>query len=824
MASIESIDIYRIRAFDLETPKTQPGYLAPPPVVGSMAELVGNEIRGDILYPPSVIEQTIALYLKNKFILSGANLAFDMSVIAQNYPWLLAEIFLAYREERVIDVSIVQTLDAIYGGHIGKDPRHGGELRNPSTNKPTDRYALATVLDLVTGRTDAKDEAAWRKSYALLAGLPLQFWPPEARAYPVHDTRNTFEATIKQLQGWTRGRMEPEEHGPARNFTNQAKQAEVAFCLQLGAAHSFRTNAAKVEALSEKVEKLHEKAVERFQKFGWIRPPIDTKTGEPDPDAGKEDQAAVRRAVAAAYGATGTCKRCKGAGQVHSVKMVPCRGEKVKGRFKGCRFAETPSEFKTAECVFCFGSGLVKKVGNLIVCKNVYAEDDTTIEAGCDGAGLDLSTSPMLPRSSNKDHPGRQGSISTSRDTLMESGDEELAAYGEDEFEKIKSTFVPFLRSGTVAPLKLTPNVLVASGRISYEGGPFHQMTRGGGVRQCVEARDGRVLSMTDYEAGELCTLGQVTYWMFGKSLMRDAINESGKPGILHSELAASVMQLPIGEFLARLKNKDKQCVDFRQASKPINFGTPGGMGSAKLVWTARKKNAGFTECEFGPMLDDDGKRGYAGIRFCILVGGAKRCGIEKIMEWKKRPTFPVCKACVEIVEHTLRATYFKRFPEIREYFDKVSSWIKQYGRVPCLAWNDQTGKVEILRWRGGVDFPAGCNNGFQALLADIMKLAYVTMTREAYLGVTDDGQPSPLAGARFPVVMHDEPIGELWKYNAHLSGPRIGHLMEWAGKKLAPDVTWVAQTALSECLDKNAEPVKDKDGNLTIWYPKKAA
>ena len=41
-------------------------------------------------------------------------------------------------------------------------------------------------------------------------------------------------------------------------------------------------------------------------------------------------------------------------------------------------------------------------------------------------------------------------------------------------------------------------------------------------------------------------------------------INESGKPGILHSELATAVIGLPLSEFLVRLKAKDKQAVDFR--------------------------------------------------------------------------------------------------------------------------------------------------------------------------------------------------------------------------------------------------------------------
>ncbi len=182
-----------------------------------------------------------------------------------------------------------------------------------------------------------------------------------------------------------------------------------------------------------------------------------------------------------------------------------------------------------------------------------------------------------------------------------------------------------------------------------------------------------------------------------------------------------------------------------------------------------------------------------------------------------------MCKACVETVEFILRAAYFKRFPEIREYFKWVTRLIDGAGRVPCMAWNAEKGEVEILRWRGGVDFPAGCNNGFQALLADIMKRAYVKMTREGYLGTKDDGSPSPLAGCRFPVVMHDEPVSELFLRTAHLSGPRVGEIMEEAGCDLAPDVLWVAKTAIAKRLSKSMEPVYAPNGDLMLWEPKAA-
>jgi hypothetical protein len=111
----------------------------------------------------------------------------------------------------------------------------------------------------------------------------------------------------------------------------------------------------------------------------------------------------------------------------------------------------------------------------------------------------------------------------------------------------------------------------------------------------------------------------------------------------------------------------------------------------------------------------------------------------------------------------------------------------------------------------------------FQGLLADVGKRAYCQMSREGYLGVKDDGSPSPLAGARFPLFLHDEPLAELRRETAHVAAPRIAEIMVQSGYDLAPDVFWKAEPALSLMMSKDAEPVYDDAGNLTLWMPKAA-
>lgn len=865
-----TIDLAKLSAFDTETPKFSAGRLAPPIVCASTARLVDGKSVGKLHVGREAAIRAFLDAAERGDTIATAYGAYDLCVLAQEDPSLLPLIFRLLDNGKVHCILAAETLNAIYYGNVGKD-YSGEELRDPVTGEVKNRYSLEIVTYLLFGRVDAKQNDAWRTSYSLLRGVAERYWPPRAKIYPIDDVCNTFDDTVAQVFGvpgrheWytipgipglasdvTRCKhcegeltMSWPAHGdscpsaprvPHKNLENLPKQVDADFCLRLGAAHGFRTDPEKVKKLSAEVEEKHKIAVARFQKKGWIRAD------------GTEDQAAVKRAVAVAYGATGRCKRCDGGcrcrrcngtgndgrgapgcrdcgglgvnvGKVQNIDEVDCRGEKVRGRYQGCKAG-------TLSCV-CGGTRKVKKLGSVVTCKTVFDEEllaqgvapaKALVERGCDGTGLDVDSAVMLPRT-------KKLGVSTDRDTAMESGDDDISDYGENEFEKSRSTYVPYLRTGISGPLLIKPNVLVATGRCSYEDCPVHQFPRQGGERGCIRARgmwcgypEEMVLGATDYSAGELCTLSQLTYWLFRYSRMMEAINRSGDPGILHSELAAEVLCLPLDEFLRRLKAKDKQCVDFRQASKPENFGKPAGMGSPKIVYTNRKKNAGFTVCERGPAENGKGEPGYWGIRFCVLVAGAKECGTKKILEWKKRPCPPVCEKCVEVEANILSPAYFKRFPEIKDYHKWAARMCDEKKPAPSVVWDAEAGRPRIIRERGDCDFPAFCNNGFQGMLADIGKDAYCEVTRECYLGVKRDGSPSPLAGCRVPLFMHDEPLSELLLRTAHLSGPRIAEIMVASGKKVAPDVTWKAETALSFWWDKAMEPKYDAAGKLVPW------
>jgi DNA polymerase-1 len=459
---------------------------------------------------------------------------------------------------------------------------------------------------------------------------------------------------------------------------------------------------------------------------------------------GKRNNDAVKRAVILAYGGGGPCS-------------AGCVGGRV----------------------------LSEKTGNPVKCK------------ACSGTGLDPGPTPRTPA----------GGVCADRDALMQSGDEHLIALGDNEAEKILNTYLPWLEEGTTKPITLRPNVLVASGRTSYDG-LVQLVQRDGGVRECFLARPGHVFVSVDYSAGELCTLAQVNLWLFKRSQMAETINASGDPGVLHSALAASMCGWTTEQMVAALKSNNaelkQQAKDFRQAAKAANFGFPGGMGAAKLVLAKRKKNEGTTT---GP----DGRK-YSGIRFCLLVGGAERCGEVLVRDYYDgggNLLPPFCKKCFDIANDQIRPAWFKQWPEMRAYFSWVQDQVEHGGEFPCFG----TGRV-----RGGLDFPNGANNGFQALLADAAKYALRAVTRECHVDAA-----SPMYGTTHPIFFtHDEVVAEMREDVAHLAAPRMAELMVAAARTYVPDVCMVAEPALMRAWTKKAEPAYAPDGRLIVWEEEK--
>lgn len=803
-------------SFDLETHLVQPGLVAPPPVCGSTArwDPVQRKIVGKLLDKGAALATFMEILDDPNAILVGQNIQFDVLVMivyaAGRGIDLMPRVFALYDQGRVYDIGIAEQLHAVAMGTLLDDPRTGKPLRDPLTGDSKVGYRLSVVVDLVLGRADAKLNDRWRGSYAQLEPHPIELWPYEAKQYPVDDACNTLEVALAQVGSLPSVRAHEWHQQVCRrcrvsytaivadnrydatrcagraanlNLHNLSAQCYADLALHLGAAWGFLVNPASVDEVKRTLRLVDDEG--RLTPRGEeVRYFVEHKILRPDES---EDKALLMRLTAIAYGATGKHEACDGTGQVVTKwsKREPIR----------------PLAHK--QCV------------------------------ECSATGLDLSSSELVPLNDpSTRYP--TGSVQTGRDALYETGDDLLIAYAaHSEDRKLGTTYVPWLETSFVddgnggrrrIPLTLRPHVLLETGRTSYSG-LVQLLPRRGGIRQCIEPRPRRVFSTTDYEAGELITHAQSCLWIVGESALATALLNKVKP---HNALGAQILGIDYDEFNRRYAEKDRTCVDVRQACKPANFGFPGRMGPVTLVKQQRKQGPD-TPHPSGPIwieLEDGTRvRGYKGLRFCLLMTGAQRCGEVKVTSWGRRTFSPTCKACIEAATW-LREGWLKRWPENEPYFAHIEEAEEAGGMIAQHV--SKRLRTPSPKERGVGNSLA--NGYFQGLLADLAKDALCAVTRECYVPVVVDdpssqfhGEVTPLyrSVTRIPLFAHDELIGEHDDALAHEGATRIGEIMVGKMREWCPDLAPAAnaEPALMTRWYKSAAPIYHDD-RLVPWEP----
>lgn len=286
---------------------------------------------------------------------------------------------------------------------------------------------------------------------------------------------------------------------------------------------------------------------------------------------------------------------------------------------------------------------------------------------------------------------------------------------------------------------------------------------RKGGIRECFIPRPGYYYAFCDYSFIELCTLAQSCLEMFGWSEMADAINAGLDP---HLDMAASMLGIPYEEAVARKKQKDAVITEYRQMSKALNFGYPGGLGAAKFVEYAR---AGY-----GVTLSETEAR-------------------RKKEEW------------------------YKKWPEMRLYHQHFGSMTLGDRKFTLV----QPGSNRV---RGEVGFCDGANSVFQGRAADGAKRSGWYIAKECYLDdpYRDGSGPTPLYGSRPVLFVHDEFILEVPVATAHEATMRLSEIMVAGMREVVPDVKVGTEYAIAARWYKGAEAAYDENKRLIPWEPKK--
>lgn len=390
------------------------------------------------------------------------------------------------------------------------------------------------------------------------------------------------------------------------------------------------------------------------------------------------------------------------------------------------------------------------------------------IQAAYERAGMDVPRTPT-------------GAVSATTDVLEKSGDERLIAYAEFlGAGKMISTYLESAKTATTQPLTSSPNVLVATGRVSWRAPNLTNPPRLGGYRECHAPRKGYVYSIVDYDAAEMVALAQVLLLLGFSPAMADAIN-AGKD--LHVAFAADQAGLSYEEAYALHKAKDPDFAVLRQDAKAANFGFPGGMGIDTFCEAQSKAGRPITPEQ------------------------AKRLKDAYVGTWG-----------------------------MGEYFNYIS---KMTAGGQFVAHH-----YVSMRQRGGVGYCDGCNTFFQGYVADAAKRAAFALSRAAYTGVYKPPRPvtpSPyfdvpnphappraelgriLKGARPVLFIHDEIIAEVPEDRAAEMGEAHAEIMRLEFQAIVPDVRVGAGPALARRWYKGAGTVYDANGVLQIWEPKVA-
>lgn len=725
-------------ALDTETFLIGPNAIAPKMVCvtaddgESLPLLLGN-------HPDDEAERFVRETFEDpKLLLVFHNAAYDLTVFARSYPALFRVICDALEAERVDDTLIREKLI-----HLSTHGRLS-LMRLPGGQQSKIEYSLAALEAKYTGVDRAADKSgpdSWRLNYKQLDGWLGENYPDEAARYAKEDASGT-------LQVW----WAQEGHCARSGATTQTSRFQVAcdFALRMMTVQGVRTDQTKVKEIAATLET--ELAPAKF--------PLLIEAGILDP--GSPERPHARGAKAHVGGCKGTSKN-------------PCACPPK-------MTASSPPSIKT---------GPLKE----------------HVRALCEKLGRE-------PKMTDPSDANPEGQISTDGDHIgqLKAHSPILTEYDRrQEIVRLQSTYIPALLGNE----RVWPNysVLVETSRTSSYGGSRGRPSlypalniqnqpkaiRGMDIRSCFLPEPNTVFWDVDYSTIELACVGQITKDLFGSSVHLSMYNAGVD---LHSYLATTlVLRLGQCEITERFRKKlhDDRINDpvarqrifvaarraeepalakwaghWRDFSKPVGLGFPGGLGAAKMVTFAR--------ATYDVIMTEDEAR-------------ASKQG------------------------------WLETYPEMPLYFKWVTEQVDPTNQG---VWDEEDERPQDAFWyttplgmiRRGATYCATANGkAMQSPNAEGAKLATYYVVRECY----DESLGSVLFGCRPFAFVHDQIIGstttepEKW----HDQCMRVSEVMIESMQVVLPDVKVRTEPLLTKVWSKSAKPTFDVNKKLIPWEPK---
>jgi len=329
---------------------------------------------------------------------------------------------------------------------------------------------------------------------------------------------------------------------------------------------------------------------------------------------------------------------------------------------------------------------------------------------------------------------GKISASKSARDRLEQEG-VELDVFGElqeyQRLEKYLSTYIEPLEAAPPYALCPSYRTLVASGRSSGHSPNIQNFPKrnwGKEIRKCFEPRDDRVYITADWSTIELCCLAQICENLGFESEMAKALRDGRD---LHLDFASMMMEIPYEDAVMRYEDGDDKVKKNRQVGKISNYGFPGGQSAETFVRHAMQQ------------------------------------GVELDVRFAER----------------LRNAWFRKWPEMDQYFEWVSNQQRPGGSVP-IQQHAPLGNQGLWRERLCFEWTQATNSFFQGMAADGAKFTLISLIRRCY------GDPSSaLYGSRIAAYIHDEVLVETPRDQYDTAAEELGEVMCEEFQIMTPDL-----------------------------------
>lgn len=364
------------------------------------------------------------------------------------------------------------------------------------------------------------------------------------------------------------------------------------------------------------------------------------------------------------------------------------------------------------------------------------------------------------PKERRKD-PTYKPQISTSHDTLVDSGDPmltDLADYG--AWSKVVNADLKWLKDGAKEPIH-TKYTIADTLRIISSDPNLTNLRVKSGIREAFAPRPGFCFIEWDHSALEFIAVSQITYTALGDSHMRDQVNNGIDSHLL---VVKEITNEDYETAKAKYKKGTRGYWGFRQSGKVVNYGCLGFMTSEESIKRYGRKYD-LKEEDVGRPVD---------LKFWRMV----------LQAWRRAQ--PGSVAYLE--------RYVRRLPKTPD------------GRFITQIWG-----IQMPRY--GVTLTAAANTPFQSLGACIEALVAWALLLEM------NDPESPLYHCRVVSQVHDSFVLECPLHLVTAAFDRMHYIMTEAPKPFLPDVKLAAEGVATMRISKAAKLHRlSDDGEVLIW------